>query len=1246
MGKQSKKGKIRDQHHVHHKAGEGSHHHHKLHEGALYKVYHSKLHGESLDSNGTVAPAVTSAKEQSTTASIPSSNSHMNDPLCLPLDNSFGDGDENSEIAEPQSLLDDEGGDTKQSAMTESLPTTSSAEMASEGTAQSTPTRRSRSPTTIPRSNSGESPSSTPHRSRPRGVRGSLINRNARRRKTSHLSLRSVVTQVSRNAAISTKKAVWDSNEIYNNAAVHAIDQWEALYNFLRHCTIISLQQAHNVYQAAKTGANQMEEGILRPVRDWIVLPAFGGVEQAFLFLQSEQAHHVASQSLGAIRLIPIVGEHVLCPGLCLAGGLVTNTWQIVQYPIPSKHQVKDTVGWVLDSSKWALHTSAREVFLYLKRADANITRSLSHTQWKVLGSGPYATLDDATKQEVLSHLTERYCSLHPSWGTNTTSNGRLDHDCIIARYELAAHIKRYNQPLYRDLILSGLLQQRGGALLEDDEWLAPCPVYRHLEQNNFLIPEKIDSSEVLEGNNCAELDCSIMPLWFRLPCVNGKPPPPHSPWVCFTETEQHDIEERYRRMVLGPSEYRENNRRNNSALEAEQKDSPTLDESIDTANVSPREDGPGHHSTSKHPTIAQWYRAEPSSDVLVDQHRHAVSLWFSCKKCSNRMNSRTNSNLCWNCIDDTRVGTTDTNTTLVTFTVPPPIHGIMRPTLWRFHGSGDTVRRSNWFIDAPRHGLQPFDHEAQAVLEDAYLFLKWMSVRKQSLESKIDDYEAKEQKRGDALEGALLTVDVKCPDGTDRLVQFGSLTQATAIQKGFSGALSINKLRVFRGAWLPNRRPDDDLMNIEPKPLEVSIQESIDRAKAEHGVLGETNVPNMNLRDLLTLPPPPKQPRDRFAEYTEARLVNSTGEEDMAVPTARLFDEDMVKYISDPKGGPIDHLCLIVHGIGEMMQSIDLFGLAVPNLSTIIDCCGYLRQNHSKVQAAGYSPMHSPDRPRSNESVGRVEYLPVEWHEAFSILSQRRTSVSMLQEQREEQNVLLKDLTLPTIPNMREFANDTLMDVLYFMSPEHHDIIVDIVTSEMNLIVEKFRELTGFSGQISILGHSLGSIISWDILANQRSQDNAADLELDEAAPPQATSSGSVGGSMASDYETARSDTLNDDRPELDVPPPSVSFKPSYLYPQLDFGVDNFFLVGSPVPIFLMIRNQRKPLDESYHLSGCRRVFNIFHPYDPVAYRLEPCIDPHNTDFEPTIVKHWNGGFRVQYQTKVRKRIVELGSK
>lgn len=179
-------------------------------------------------------------------------------------------------------------------------------------------------------------------------------------------------------------------------------------------------------------------------------------------------------------------------------------------------------------------------------------------------------------------------------------------------------------------------------------------------------------------------------------------------------------------------------------------------------------------------------------------------------------------------------------------------------------------------------------------------------------------------------------------------------------------------------------------------------------------------------------------------------------------------------------------------------------------------------------------------------------------------------------------------------------------------------------------IVVEKFRRTTGFNGSISLIGHSLGSIISWDILNNQNVTLPNTSALFDNVPSYESLRSGRQPSSQQSE---------NSDTPELTTPTTSASSQNvpenRSSYPQLKFVVDNFFLLGSPLPVFLMIRNQRMPLSEDFYLRGCRRVFNIFHPYDPVAYRIEPCISPRNSDFEPTIVKHWNGGFRVQYRTR-----------
>lgn len=968
------------------------------------------------------------------------------------------------------------------------------------------------------------------------------------------IAVRRRFQRVSRQVGRVTKEKLWNSNEMSIKAALTAVDQWEACYNALRLLLVASFRSARGVYGAAKEGAGTLEHGLLMPVRDWILMPAFMGVEkaavEAALFLKSPQARHLGEQTLELAQQVPLVGSNILAPALCFSVGFLQRTWEIAQYPIPSKEQVRDTVDYALTGTKWALSKAAREIFLYIKRADANITRTISHTQWKLVGSGPYASLDALAKAEVIDHLCERYFSLTDP----------------VARYELAAHVRTQNKPLYHDLVLTGLLKERGSDLTSDDEWLSVTPCYRELEQA-FLIRAPNGDEPV------TSTAADVSPLWFRLSYVNGKRPARDAPWVVFSRSEQRLLERRYIEV-----------------MQASQggADGATLPGSIEEMD---------DQRTTVWPTVAQWYNVEPRSDVLVDQKRHAVSFLSCCPKCRQPhkkvlppLVQLKYGEVCAVCLkQDPQVYSVNG------LLMPPPLAMVMRPTFWRFHGPGDEVYRATWFLDTPRYGLQPFGDEATSILEDAYLFLKWMSKR-QAFES-------------DTIDGVLLTVEVPCPDGTERLVQFSSLSRATAIQKGLGAAVALFKRQVFRGAWLSEK--SDAERHVE----QVStMEESLVNAIEEHGSLGDTMVPNMSIRLALT---PTK------LDSQENRLVLYEDESNHLAVEIDVLEESIGKQLIDQREGKIEHLVLIVHGIGEMLRSIDVFGLSLPNLSSIVDCCAYLRKNHLEVQDAHFDEMYPSADERARSATGRVEYLPVEWHEAFSILSQRlRPSQVNDMPQRKAPHVMLKDITLRTIPNLRDFANDTLMDVLYFMSPEHHDIIIDVVTNEMNVVVDKFRRLSGFNGRISVIGHSLGSIVAWDILANQLPRGLrcvASDESFD-------TVSGSY------------SPALNIDRrcPFGNAPEVTKSPLASHSdYPPLDFEVDNFFLLGSPVAVFLMIRNQRKPLSDDFFLKGCRRVFNIYHPYDPVAYRIEPCIDPRNADIEATIMKHWNGGFRVQYQTK-----------
>merc|ERR1719443_2749551 len=87
--------------------------------------------------------------------------------------------------------------------------------------------------------------------------------------------------------------------------------------------------------------------------------------------------------------------------------------------------------------------------------------------------------------------------------------------------------------------------------------------------------------------------------------------------------------------------------------------------------------------------------------------------------------------------------------------------------------------------------------------------------------------------------------------------------------------------------------------------------------------------------------------------------------------------------------------------------------------------------------------------------------------------------------------------------------------------------------------------------------------------------------------------------------------------------------------------------MLGSPLGMFLSIRQSKfghKPAGFHRHFRGLDvlwpaqkagvgwRLFNVFHPDDPIAYRVEPLLNPEYVDVSPKKVPHM-GGLRMHHQ-------------
>ena len=206
-------------------------------------------------------------------------------------------------------------------------------------------------------------------------------------------------------------------------------------------------------------------------------------------------------------------------------------------------------------------------------------------------------------------------------------------------------------------------------------------------------------------------------------------------------------------------------------------------------------------------------------------------------------------------------------------------------------------------------------------------------------------------------------------------------------------------------------------------------------------------------------------------------------------------------------------------------------------------------------------------------------------------------------------------DITVDGVPAVRNLITDLAMDVLLYQSA-YRGHIAGIVQRECNRVYKLFKQRNPtFAGRVSLCGHSLGSAIMFDILCRQKEPE--AETGLRRRVPSKSS------------------------REKAAMPVEQTDL-------QLDFPCDNFFCLGSPIALFQMLKGRtirgRKPLNElppespfdpdpmvddpfvqspsspsgnpnalqiTISSPKCGELFNIFHPTDPIAYRLEPLISP-----------------------------------
>ncbi|KAK6520910.1 hypothetical protein TWF506_001151 [Arthrobotrys conoides] len=373
-----------------------------------------------------------------------------------------------------------------------------------------------------------------------------------------------------------------------------------------------------------------------------------------------------------------------------------------------------------------------------------------------------------------------------------------------------------------------------------------------------------------------------------------------------------------------------------------------------------------------------------------------------------------------------------------------------------------------------------------------------------------------------------------------------------------------------------------------------------------------------------------PKAPMKEEEPQTGAQAGRAALERKMSTLLGMGDDDDPEKVMEDEmkedyknsdeneNDREVEHLILVTHGIGQRLS------LRMESINFIHDV-NVFRKTLKDVYGA------SPDIQQLNAELEnapkncRLQVLPVCWRHllnfpkealrAHRLNSGYATNLSQTDVEHDigdpdddsiyESYPALDDITIEGVPAVRSLITDLALDILLYQSA-YREHIARIVVRESNRIYELWKTRNpGWNGRVSLCGHSLGSAIYFDILCRE-------------------------------------------------------GFKGKQVGSGLKFKCDSFFAFGSPIGLFQMLEGKsiaaRTPiskvlmmdnesqdiltppearadyfgsfepgnfggsglLDINVSSPSCGQLYNIFHPTDPISYRMEPLVTKAMSEIKP----------------------------
>ncbi|CAH8442538.1 unnamed protein product [Schistosoma guineensis] len=407
------------------------------------------------------------------------------------------------------------------------------------------------------------------------------------------------------------------------------------------------------------------------------------------------------------------------------------------------------------------------------------------------------------------------------------------------------------------------------------------------------------------------------------------------------------------------------------------------------------------------------------------------------------------------------------------------------------------------------------------------------------------------------------------------------------------------------------------------------------------------------------------------YYESTSLYIRQKLGMQKVGTRLCRGFNDLALK---EDKIADVSHLCFVIHGIGQKMGT-----------NLILNNCNELRDTCDKIKTRYFSHLDKENK--------RVEFLPVEWRTVLQLDGNTVESITPvhLRGLRTVLNCSAMDIMYYTSPLYRaeiicslKSELNRLYDMFRRLNPdfESRGGKVSIIAHSLGCVLV-YDLITGWnqvhdndplteillnkSTDKNIFFHSASTKLSnitdktlpnnnLNVLYPDHRLSSNGNLEQIARVNIRLETARTLVNNLEQELSSllfTRDNHMNCDSQKSNVSnnhqdDQSVYSKPSVCHPNSSLhqqnpllfadNLENLFCLGSPLGVYLVLRGIRpgpfQTQDSILPRKICPRIFNIYHPADPVAYRLEPLILKYYSTIQPALIHRVDAVSKPCYDT------------